>query len=162
MLQEANKALNALRGITTSSNKKRLRAKEETNFLFSKKKSRKAVNTWKHRFVCLPYLDQVRIPTTDTDKDDLLKSGLGEKVIELNLDLNVNEFKDAIVEAYPKLRDAGGYLFFKCIPNTRNLEPLSEVVMSSPRMLKERVGTARTYIRPVQRDLDLSPVCELP
>ena len=39
---------------------------------------------WKHRFVCLAYRDQVKIPTTDTDKDELLKAGLGEKVVEFD------------------------------------------------------------------------------
>lgn len=29
-------------------------------------------------------------------------------------------------------------------------------------MLKDRVGMARTYIRPVQRDLDLSAIFQLP
>ena len=33
-----------------------------------------------HRFVCLACQDQYKNPTTDTDKDDLLKAGLGEKV----------------------------------------------------------------------------------
>lgn len=48
------------------------------------------------------------------------------------------------------------------MPNTRNLEPLSVTVMSSPAMLKARVGTARTYIKPVQQSLELSPVLDLP
>lgn len=33
-------------------------------------------------------------------------------------------------------------------------------VHTSPALLKQRVGTARTYIRPVQRDLDMTPVAE--
>lgn len=31
-------------------------------------------------------------------------------------------------------------------------------VHTSPALLKQRVGTARTYIRPVQRDLDVTPL----
>ena len=54
-------------------------------------------------------------------------------------------------------------MFFKCVANSRVLEPLSESVLSSPKVLKERVGTTkRTYIKPLQRDLDLSEVCSLP
>lgn len=30
--------------------------------------------------------------------------------------------------------------------------------LTSPAILKQRVGTSRTYIRPVQRDLDLKPI----
>ena len=51
---------------------------------------------------------------------------------------------------------------FKCTPNARNLEPLSQVVMSSPRLLKQRVGTARTYIRPLQKDRNMSLIFHLP
>ena len=53
-------------------------------------------------------------------------------------------------------------MFFKCAPNARNLEPLFKVVMSSPRLLKQRVGTSRTYIRPFQKDLDMSLIFHLP
>ena len=31
-------------------------------------------------------------------------------------------------------------------------------VHTSPAILKQRVGTSRTYIRPVLRDLDLTPI----
>lgn len=160
VLEAADKALSALRQARSGISKKR-KVKEEVNFLF-KKKAKKGT-TWKHRFVCLAYRDQYRIPTTDTDKDDLLKAGLGEKVVEFeDLDMDANSYRELILEAYPKLRNAGGFMFLKCAINSRNLEPLSQVVMSSPRMLKERVGTARTYIRPLQRDLDLSEVFQLP
>ena len=45
------------------------------------------------------------------------------------------------------------------IANTRNLETLSLYVHKSPRHLKERAGK-RTYIRPLQKDLDLTPLEE--
>lgn len=76
--------------------------------------------------------------------------------------MDANAFREVLLEAYPQLKDAGGFMFFKCAANSRALEPLSQVVLSSPRMLKDRVGTARTYIRPVQRDMDLSAVFQLP
>lgn len=78
------------------------------------------------------------------------------------MELDVNEFKEVILEEFPKLRDGGWYMLFKCTPNTRTLEPLSETVLSSPKVLKERVGTSRTYIRHLQQDLDLSQVLQLP
>lgn len=128
--------------------------------MFNKKRSKVAV--WKHRFVCLAYRDQVKIPTTDTDKDDL-KAGLGEKVIEFDdLDMDANSFRDVILKAHPQLKNAGGLTFFKCAANSRSLESLSQIVLSSPRMLKDRMGKARMYIRPVQWDMDLSAVFQLP
>ena len=85
------------------------------------------------------------------------------KVIEFDdLDLDAATYKEVICEAYPQLRNCGGFMFFKCTPNTRNLEALSKVVFSAPRMSKERVGMGRTYICPIQRDLDLSAIFELP
>ena len=52
-------------------------------------------------------------------------------------------------------------LYFKIgKPNSRHLETLSMAVHTSPALLKQRVGNAKTYIRPVQRDLDLTPVAK--
>ena len=51
---------------------------------------------------------------------------------------------------------------YRCIPNTRNLEKLSATTLSSPSMLKSRVDNAKTYIKPIQRDLDLTAVFDLP
>ena len=151
VLDAADKAITAIRKArfeSKSASRKR-KVKDEVSFLFNKKKAKGSV--WKHRFVCLAYRDQYKIPTTDTDKDDLLKAGLGEKVIEFDdIDIDANDFRQVILEAYPQLKNAGGFTFFKCAPNSRTLEPLSQIVLSSPRLLKEHVGTARTYVRPVQ------------
>lgn len=130
---------------------KKRKAKDEVASLFRKKSNvvpKKCA--WKHKFVCLAYHDQHRIPTTDTDKDDLLQAGLGEKDIEFeDLDLNTNEFRDVLYDHFPSLK-GGGFQFFKCAPNSRLLEQLSSTTLSSPSMLKSRVGNARTYIRPLQ------------
>ena len=135
--------------------------KDEVSLLFNKKRVKGA--SWKHRFVCLAYRDQSKIPTTDTEKDDLLKAGRGEQIIEFDdVDMDANAFREVLLEAYPQLKDAGGFMFFKCAANSRALEPLSQVLLSSPRMLKDRVGIAPTYIRPVQHDTDLSAVFQLP
>ena len=36
------------------------------------------------------------------------------------------------------------------------------MVYSSPQSLRMRVGNARTYVRPIQRDLDLTPIEHIP
>lgn len=51
--------------------------------------------------------------------------------------------------------------YYTGIPNSRKLELLSMATLTSPAILKQRVGTSRTYIRPVQRDLDLKPIEDL-
>ena len=122
-----------------------------------KRKWKRRKNTWKHKFMCLAYLEQ-QVPLRESEKDELFAAGLGEKEIELDLDMDAEEFRNSIFEVYPQLKKGGGYQFLKCIPNSRRLEPLSGLVMQSPTMLKQRVGSARTYIRPLQRNLDTAPV----
>ena len=46
----------------------------------------------------------------------------------------------------------------KGLPNSQSMEVLSMAVHTSPNILKQRVGVSRTYVRPVQRDLDLTPI----
>jgi hypothetical protein len=112
---------------------------------------------WKHKFFCLVYKDQTRIPTTDFNKEELYLAELGEKEIEFpNLDAGAEEFKEILLTSFPRLRQGGGYQLLKCMPNSRKLESLSSGVYSSPAALK-RVGSSRTYLRPIQRDLDLEP-----
>ena len=156
VIREADKALNTLRKAQVTAPTRKRKAKNELNALFTSSKKGTSV-VWKHTFVCLAYTDQLKIPTNETEKDDLLRCGLGEQVIEFSsLDLNANEFKELNMETFPKLSDGGGYMFFKCGVNSRNLEPLSEVCLASPRSFKDRVKTTRkTYIRPLQRDFDL-------
>ena len=93
--------------------------------MFGKKS--KNQNAWKHKFLCLAYCDQTRIPTTDVEKDDLLQAGLGEKeIIFKDIDIDAEEFRD---ENYPALQNGGGFQFYRCIPNTRNLEKLSATTL---------------------------------
>ena len=106
---------------------------------------------------------QRRLPTTDREKDELIMAGLGEKEIEVfDLNMDAGEFRELLYWHYPSLKSGGGYKFYKCTANTRTLECLSPATLSSPEVLKARVGNARTYIVPLQKDLDLTPVVELP
>ena len=85
VLDAADKAITALRNVRSRSSsagqKRKATVKQEVSALFRKKG--KNVSTWKHRFVCLTITDQVRIPTSDSEKDGLMQAGLGEKVCEL-------------------------------------------------------------------------------
>ena len=120
--------------------------------------TKKPKPAWKHRFVCLAYFGQKKIPTHGWEKDELHEAGLGEKVIHFDrLDIQASEFRDILLREFPKLEQGGGYQLFKCLPNLRELEVLSKLAHSSPEILKQRVGNARTYIVPLQRDLDLTP-----
>ena len=88
---------------------------------------------------------------------------MGEKKITIpDIDISSNDFHDFILEEFPKLKEGGGFMFAKCRSNSRVLEPLSALCLTSPRILRDRIGSARTYILPMQRNLDLSSVAELP
>ena len=108
--------------------------------------------------MCLALCEQDTVPTTDKEKDVLLEAGLGEKLVIENVECSSEECREALYQEFPKLRDGGGFQFFKCRQNSRVLEPLSAMCLTSPKVLRDRAGSARTYICPIQRDLELSPV----
>lgn len=160
LTKAADRAVEVLKGMRRGISNKR-KPKSHIERLFPQCKKRKGT-TWKHRFVCLAYHDQEKIPTTDVEKDDLFKAGLGEKVLEFpDMDISREVFNEVLLEEYPKLSEGGGFELCKCLPNSRKLERLSDTVQFSPGMIKERVGNARTYIRPLQRDLCLDEVLTL-
>ena len=100
-----------------------------------------------------------RATKTGNEKDILFKVGLGEKLVEFNnIDATVEEIRDVLYTTFPKLQDAKGFILCKCVANTRILEPMSQVAWMTQQRLKDRVGTSHTYIRPLQKSLDLSVV----
>lgn len=157
----ANKALSSLNrikaGMKTDKNlDHRKHARSEIKKIFGGPKKKQKAAVWKHRFVCLAHKDQEKTPTTDFAKDELCRAGLGEKeVVFPSLDMDADGFKEVLFNYFPKLREGGGYQMLKCLPNSRKLDVLSMSVYRSPSSLKERVGNARTYLRPIQRDLEL-------
>ena len=140
----------------------RKRVKQQMCQLFNRKKCKVEKRAaWRHKFVCLAYRDQERIPTTDVDKEELYQAGLGEKELSFDtLDMPQEDFRELLFESFPRLRDGGGFQLLKGMPNSRSTEVLSVAVHASPSMLKQRVGSSKTYIRPLQRDLDLTPIVE--
>lgn len=95
----------------------------------------------------------------DADKEELYQAGLGEKEIAFKtLEMSQVEFRNLLLEHFPRLKEGGGFQLLKGLLNSRNMEVLSMAVHTSRALLKQRVGASRTYIRPVQRDLDLTAV----
>ena len=96
------------------------------------------------------------MPTLEIEKDELVLAGLGEKFIEFpTLCMTATEFKELLMTYFPKLKHCGGYHLCKATPKGI-LEPLSKLSYSSPEILKQRCGANRTYIVPLQHNLDLS------
>lgn len=91
---------------------KRKQLKQEMSSIF--KSHKKAKTVWRHKFVCLAYTVQDRSPTTDFDKEELYRAGLGEKEIVFeNLDISQSEFRNIILESFPRLEAGGGFRFLK-------------------------------------------------
>ena len=66
--------------------------------------------------------------------------------------MDAGEFRELLYWHYPSLKNGGGYKFNKFTANTR----MSPAMLFSSEVLKARVGNARTYIVPLQKDLDLT------
>lgn len=120
VIDVAEKALQSLKrvraGMTAEKKrgeKGRKRVRQQMSELFTSKKkalTSKSRPAWKHRFICLAYRDQARIPTTDAKKDELYEAGLGEKEISFDdLEMPSEEFRELLYEHFPTLKDGGGF-----------------------------------------------------
>lgn len=69
----------------------------------SAKKGKGRYSQWTHKFVCLSRCSQSIIPTTPQEKSQLYVAGLGEKRLTINLDATPEEFKETLIEAFPKM-----------------------------------------------------------
>ena len=73
-------------------------------------------------------------------KKDDLQAGLGENIVAFDdLAMGPYLYREKLLQEFPRLEDGRGFILYKCCANSRNLEPLSQTVLSSPRMLKENV-----------------------
>ncbi|XP_077091738.1 uncharacterized protein LOC143744240 [Siphateles boraxobius] len=109
-----------------------------------------------------------KVAPTKFEREELEAAGLGEKKVTfLGDEMNAEDFKDYILTTYPKLGNCGGFEILKTsgMTRSRNL-----VVLPSPntgytiKTLKENMGHAVIYIRPMQKDIELSSsvVCKSP
>ena len=70
-------------------------------------------------------------------KEKLVEAGLGEKKVVIpDIDCTASEFKELLLNQFPKLHDAGGFELLRCISNSQSLELISSTVSRVPRLLK--------------------------
>ncbi len=116
---------------------------------------------WTAKYFCLASKDATHVPTTVAAKVELVEADLGEKKVEVpDVECTTQEFHSILITAFPRLRDGGGFELLRCVANTRLLEAISPSVARSPKVLRRVVGNSRIYIRPIQKDLDVTPVDE--
>lgn len=92
-------------------------------------------------------------------KEELLAAGLGEKRIKISSSATASQLHDALLSAFQKLKDGGGFEMMRCLPNSKTLSPLPILEHGHiPASLKKEVGQARIYLRPLQADLIMEDV----
>lgn len=122
----------------------------------------KLPNTWTHIFVCLGKVSDNDTPN-QTYKKTLQDAGLGERKITFKKNGSCSYFHETLLENYPRLRDGGGYELLR----TRHRSTIKLEILY-PRQtagynvlhLKEAIASAKIYVRPLQRDLNLEPLPE--
>ena len=125
----------------------------------SSKSKKKRISTWNHDFICLPSTSCTIVPS-GIEMAELMRGGLGRKQLSLFENDSAAELHSEILYAFPALKDGGGYELLRvsgCGPrSTLHVipQPLEGYNVS---YLKEVVRQAKVYIRPIQRDLNLTP-----
>ena len=114
---------------------------------------------WTHKFLCVPSCSTNTAPRKGSEWQLLISAGLWEKLVAFRtMDCPPGEYRDHLLETFSKLKDAGGFELMRYIPNSNQLECLPPLALHSPRNTQEYVGKSTVYIRPIQKDLNLSPL----
>ena len=126
------------------------------------KKSKKGVfhvkETWTHEFFCLAKKCAIRVPNR-SEKIILQNSGLGRKKVVFNCKASAFDVQRVLQEVYPKLSEGGGFELL------RSGHPSTSLVLIAPPatgycvpFLRDSagLGQALAYIRPIQKDIDVS------
>ena len=126
----------------------------------SRWKPYKIKDTWTHHFMCLSDKDQGTIPSRE-EKNRLINAGLGEKKVVFSDKRGSWEHVKSVLEKeFPKLKDINGaFEIMRSSGNRRSLELIAIPPMGyTVPFLKETLGQAHGYIRPLQKNLDETPV----
>ena len=107
------------------------------------------------KFVCLAEMDASTAPSTVRERTMLSKAGLGEKAIQLFADASPVECHDRILEHFPKLAETG----YEMLLYQRGVEGGFFAIDQpySPKRLKDAACSAKIFLRPLQKDLEVEP-----
>ena len=87
-------------------------------------------------------------------KEEFLAAGLGEKRVKVMVNATAAQLHEALLESFTLLKEGGEYEFLRCLPNSRTLVPIEVPSHGhTPCSLRNDVGQARVYLRPLQVDL---------
>ena len=115
--------------------------------------------TWTHKFYCFPKTHQI-CPENRDEREVSRQAGLGEKKITFRKSADSAEVLTELEEAYPRLKGGGGFELLRSGQRVKDL-----VLIPSPpggysvNFLKNcGLGQSTIYIRPIQKDLDTTPI----
>ena len=120
------------------------------------------LETWTHEICVLGMCDEDPSPNRDR-MEVLLAAGLGKaKLVFPSKKAYHNEVQLFLEEKFPKLKAAGGFEILRASGGGGGQRPLTLVPPSREGYtvphLKERMGQAMAFVRPLQVDLDESPI----
>ena len=123
------------------------------------KSKKKKIAMWQHSFVCLADVGQTRVPAP-LEKAKLMQAGLGQRDVAFLEFGGSSEFHLELLEAFPKLKQAGGYELLRTSEHSNK-----ELAVIPPpsggytaQYLKAVVSQAKVYVRPLQHSLSLETV----
>nr|XP_022341452.1 uncharacterized protein LOC111135568 isoform X3 [Crassostrea virginica] len=123
---------------------------------------RNVISYWSHKFLCLWSKDSDTVPSKE-EKKLLFEAGLGEKKITFVKNNTSEDFTKKLEENYPKMKGCGGYELLRTATSSRIelklIRPGSNGY-TSEYLSNSYLGQATCFIRPIQIDLDISPVGE--
>lgn len=122
---------------------------------------KKKLKTWTHTFMCLSRVNHCSIPDA-RERTNLKLAGLGEKKFAVFAYGCSSDLQDELFREYPKLESGGGFELLRASDaGGKDLVPIDIPHHGySVEYLQAIVKTAKIYIRPLQRDLDPSPVID--
>ena len=123
----------------------------------------KPKDSWTHVFVCLSERDDSYVPQR-VEKRALKEAGLGEKkVIFKNKSGQFEHVKGTLEDHFPKLKDVqGAFEILRAAGARRSLEVIAMPPLGyTVPYLREALGQAIAYMRPVQRCLDMTPITQV-
>ncbi|XP_067031279.1 uncharacterized protein [Acropora muricata] len=122
----------------------------------------KPKDSWTHVFVCLSERDDSDVPQRD-EKRALKEAGLGEKkIIFNNKNGQFEHVKSTLEDHFPKVKDVqGAFEILRASGARRRLEVIAMPPLGyTVPYLREALGQAIAYLRPVQRCLDMTPITQ--
>lgn len=124
----------------------------------------KPIETWTHCFCILGKCDEDLTPDRER-MVSLIGAGLGKmKIVFPNKNANHDELQAFLENKFPRLKDGGGYEVLRAVGGGGGQRPLILVPPSregyTVSHLKERFGQAVVHLRPLQVDLDETPLPE--